>query len=114
MSFSLGGRTSFAGNNVDTIIEFETETETWSEVGRMKVARNHPGVSIVNLDDVLEYATDCLTTTAGSTTTGPTTAVQTTAVPTTSSAAITTTPLRRMRRKIVGVNTLRKGFIKIA
>ena len=34
-------------------------TETWSEEGKMKVARGKPGVSVVNLDDDLDYATDC-------------------------------------------------------
>ena len=34
--------------------------ETWSEAGKMKAARGKPGVSVVNLDDVLDYATDCV------------------------------------------------------
>ena len=39
---------------------FDTKTETWSEAGAMKVPRGKPGVSIINLDDVKEYATDCV------------------------------------------------------
>ena len=44
----------------DHILEFDTVTETWSMVGRMKAARGRPGVSVVNLDDVLDYTTDCV------------------------------------------------------
>ena len=60
--FFIGGRT---GDDVltkylDTIVEFDIETETWSEVGKMKVARGGPGVSVVTLADVLESATDCV------------------------------------------------------
>ena len=44
----------------DNILEFDTVTETWSEAGKMKAARGKPGVSVVNLDDVLDYATDCV------------------------------------------------------
>ena len=39
---------------------FDTETETWSEEGLMKAPRGKPGVSVVSLDDVKEYATDCV------------------------------------------------------
>ena len=38
---------------------FDSETETWSEAGKMKVPRGLPGVSVVNLDDVKKYATGC-------------------------------------------------------
>ncbi len=46
----------------DNIIVFDTETETWSESGVMKAPRGRPGVSVVSLDDVNEWATDCVTT----------------------------------------------------
>ena len=45
----------------DNIIVFDTETETWSEEGLMKAPRGKPGVSVVSLDDVMDYATDCVT-----------------------------------------------------
>ena len=38
---------------------FDTETETWSEAGGMKVPRGTPGVSVVYLEEVKKYATDC-------------------------------------------------------
>mgnify|MGYP007045160314 CR=1 FL=1 len=34
--------------------------EMVAEVGKMKVARGGPGVSVVTLADVLESATDCV------------------------------------------------------
>jgi len=40
---------------------FDTETETWSEAGVMKVPRGKPGGSVVSLEEVIEYATDCET-----------------------------------------------------
>ena len=40
---------------------FDTETETWSEAGGMKVPRGRPGVSVVYLEEVEKYATDCVT-----------------------------------------------------
>ena len=40
---------------------FDTETETWSEEGVMKVPRGRPGASVVSLDEVKEWATDCVT-----------------------------------------------------
>ena len=40
---------------------FDTETETWSEAGGMKVPRGRPGVSVVYLEEVQKYATDCVT-----------------------------------------------------
>merc|ERR1719500_2465686 len=55
----------FGGWNVaqyfDNVIVFDTETETWAEAGAMKVPRGRPGASVVKLDDVKEYATDCVT-----------------------------------------------------
>ena len=45
----------------DNVIVFDTETETWSEVGSMKAPRARTGVSVVNLDVVKEYATECVT-----------------------------------------------------
>jgi len=53
----------FGGWNVakyfDNIIVFDTETEIWSEAGRMKEARGLPMVSVVNPDEVLA-STKCL------------------------------------------------------
>ena len=40
---------------------FDTETETWSDAGIMKVPRGRPGASVVSLEEVMEYATDCET-----------------------------------------------------
>lgn len=45
----------------DNVIVFDTETETWSEEGVMKVPRGRPGASVVSLDEVKEWATDCVT-----------------------------------------------------
>ena len=45
----------------DNAIMFDTETEIWSDAGVMKVPRGRPGASVVNLEDVIEYATDCET-----------------------------------------------------
>ena len=33
----------------------------WAEAGEMKVPRGRPGASVVSLEDVIEYATDCET-----------------------------------------------------
>ena len=40
---------------------FDIETETWSDAGVMKVPRGRPGASVVSLEEVIEYATDCET-----------------------------------------------------
>ena len=45
----------------DNVIIFDTETETWSEEGVMKAPRGRPGASVVSLDEVKEWATDCVT-----------------------------------------------------
>ena len=44
----------------DNVIVFDTETESWSDAGVMKASRGKPGVSVVSLEDVMEYATDCV------------------------------------------------------
>ena len=40
---------------------FDTETDTCSDAGVMKVPRGRPGASVVSLEEVIEYATDCET-----------------------------------------------------
>ena len=44
----------------DNVIVFNTETETWYEAATMLEARGRPGVSVVNLDEVVEDATECV------------------------------------------------------
>lgn len=39
------------GENVDTIFDFDTEAETWSEVGHMAMPRGGHAVSVVNFSD---------------------------------------------------------------
>ena len=51
---------SIAGGNignehVDTILEFEKEAETWSEVGHMKQKRGNHALSVVNFSDFEDW-----------------------------------------------------------
>ena len=39
------------GNYVNTIFEFNYETETWSQIGTMKGTRFNHAVSLVSYDD---------------------------------------------------------------
>ena len=45
----------------DFILKYDSKTETWTEVGKMKVSRTSLGVSVIGVADVLQYVTSCKT-----------------------------------------------------
>ena len=51
---SSGGGSS-AGRNLDRILEFNYETESWTEIGAMKLGRYYHAVSVVRYDDFAKW-----------------------------------------------------------
>ena len=43
------------GGSLTQILEFNFETESWTEIGTMKEARYHHAVSIVSYDDYAKW-----------------------------------------------------------
>ena len=50
----MGGRDD-DNNSLDAILEFDMETETFSELGHMQEARDAHAVSVVNTEQYLEW-----------------------------------------------------------
>ena len=43
------------GNLYDTILQFNSDDGSWTQVGQLKVARYDHGASVVNADDIINY-----------------------------------------------------------
>ena len=54
-----GGYYDVNNTKQDFILMFDNTLESWSQIGTMKEARSRHATSVIPLDEVLQYATNC-------------------------------------------------------
>ena len=55
----VGGYFDVNNRDQDFILKFDINTETWTKVGKMKLPRTSLGTSVINVKDVIQFATLC-------------------------------------------------------
>jgi len=57
--YAMGGYFDVNNKDQDFILKYDTNTDAWAEVGKMKVSRTSLGISVISVADVLQYTTSC-------------------------------------------------------
>ena len=59
INFLLGGYNDANNEVQDFILKFNTTSETWIVVGKMKHTRSGHAVYVIPISDVIQYASNC-------------------------------------------------------
>ena len=50
--FPVGG---WDGNRLDSIMQFDGETQKWEEIGQLRIKRSYHAASIININKIAAY-----------------------------------------------------------
>ena len=46
---------SIYGNSLDSILQFDGETQQWEEIGQLRLKRNYHAKNVININEIAAY-----------------------------------------------------------